>query len=90
MPSKILTISDALGNPLRRKIFLKILEQPGISLRRLARELEIGMGNLASHILILERVGLILEERDSGRVRLYANDNFLLNGGGRWRKMRNL
>ncbi len=90
MPSKILTISDALGNPLRRKIFLKILEQPGISLRRLARELEIGMGNLASHILILERVGLILEERDSGRVKLYANDNFLLNGGGRWRKMRDL
>lgn len=90
MPSKILTISDALGNPLRRKIFLKILEQPGISLRRLARELEIGMGNLASHILILERVGLILEERDSGRVRLYANDNFLLNGGGKWRKTRNL
>ncbi|RLE66066.1 MAG: hypothetical protein DRJ38_02640 [Thermoprotei archaeon] len=88
MPSKILTISDALGNPLRRKIFLKILEQPGISLRKLARELEIGMGNLASHILILERVGLILEERDGSRVRLYANDNFLLNGGGKWRKTR--
>ncbi len=83
MPSKILTISDALGNPLRRKIFLKVLEQPGISLRRLARELEIGMGNLASHILILERVGLILEKKDGTRVRLYANDSVLINGGGR-------
>ncbi|MCD6458113.1 MAG: hypothetical protein B6U95_06905 [Thermofilum sp. ex4484_82] len=79
MPSKILSISDALGNPLRRKIFLKILEQPGISLRGLARELEIGMGNLASHILILERVGLIEEIRDGTRVKLYANHNVLVN-----------
>lgn len=81
MPRKILSISDALRSPLRRRIFLKILEQPGITLRRLARELDIGMGNLASHVLILERVGLVLEERSGFKVRLFPNSSILLNGG---------
>ena len=77
MPSKILSIADALNNPLRRRILLLLTERPGMSLRQLARELEVGTGNLAGHLLILERVGLIKEERDPShkqRVRLCVKE----------------
>ncbi len=81
MPRKILTISDALSNPLRRIIVNLLLERPGMSMRQLARVLRMGAGNLAGHLLILERVGLVREERDGNRIRLYVNTEYLLNGG---------
>jgi len=78
MPSKILSIADALNNPLRRRILLLLTERPGMSLRQLARELEVGTGNLAGHLLILERVGLIKEEREGNRLRFYVNEKLIL------------
>lgn len=49
-----------------------------MSLRQLARELEVGTGNLAGHLLILERVGLIREEREGNRLRFYVNKELIL------------
>ncbi len=78
MPRKILTVSDALGNPVRRQIVLLLAENPGMTIRQLARTIGVGLGNLASHILILERVGLVREVRAGRRVRLYVNEDMFL------------
>jgi len=48
-------------------------ENPGISLRQLAKKLGMGMGNLSGHLLILERVGLIREIRKGRRLEIYLN-----------------
>lgn len=86
MPKKILSVAEALSNPLRRRILLLLMENPGISARRLARKLGIGMGNLAGHLLIMERVGLVKEVKNGRRLELYVNDLVMLNteAGGKY------
>lgn len=78
MPEKILTIRDALRNPTRRQIFLLVMDNPGVSIRRLGRLMNMSIGNLTGHLLILERVGLIREVKERKRSKLFVNDNFLL------------
>ena len=79
MPRKILTIGDALSNPIRRRIVLLLAENPGMSVRQLARAVGIGLGNLTGHILILERVGLVKEKKDGKRVMLFVNEEHFVN-----------
>jgi len=74
MPRKILTVSEALNNPLRRRILLLLMDQPGLSARQLSRRLGISIGNLAGHLLILERVGLVKENRRGRRLEFYLNE----------------
>lgn len=56
---------------------LILMENPGISIRQLARELGVGAGTLSGHLLILQRLGLVREERNGRRVLLYLNQSFL-------------
>jgi DNA-binding transcriptional ArsR family regulator len=77
VPSKILSVREALSNPIRRRIVLILMENPGISIRQLARELGVGAGTLSGHLLILQRLGLVREERNGRRVLLYLNQSFL-------------
>jgi len=79
MPRKILSISEALESPIRRQIVLYLLENPGSSFNELSRRLNIGLGNLYGHILILSRVGLIRFEKNGYRASLYVNTSFLVN-----------
>ncbi len=81
MPRKILSVSEALSNPLRRQILSVIIERPGLSIRQLSKIIGIGVGSLAGHITILERVGLIREVRRGRRLELYVNESMLLTGG---------
>lgn len=81
MPGKILTVREALSNPLRRQIVLAVMENPGINVRQLAKALGIGPGTLSGHLLILQRLGLVREERNGRRVSLYINENYLVKGG---------
>ncbi len=78
MPEKILSIRDALSNPLRRRIIVLLIDNPGMSIRELARALDVGIGSLTGHLLILQRLGLIREVRNGNRVQLYVNDEYLL------------
>lgn len=77
VPGKILTFREALSNPVRRKIVLTLMERPGIGVRELARILGIGSGTLSGHLLILQRLGLVREERNGRKVLLYLNRNYL-------------
>jgi len=78
MPPKVLTIREALKHPLRRKIIAYLLENPGSSVRQLSRGLGISVGSLSGHLVILERVGLILEQRRSKRLELFVNSEVFL------------
>lgn len=79
MPDKVLTLREALGHPLRRRIISHLLERPGLSVRQLARDLGISVGSLTGHLVILERVGLVVEVRRSKRLELYVNSAMLAN-----------
>lgn len=57
-----------------------LIENPGVSLRQLAKLLDVGPGVLSGHLLILQRLGLIREERDGRRVCLYVNEDYLVRG----------
>jgi len=81
VPSKILTVREALTHPVRRQIMLALFDNPGINLRQLARLLNIGPGTLAGHLMILQRLGLVREERKGKKVSLYVNEDFVL---GAW------
>lgn len=80
MPSKVLTLREALKNPLRRRIVTYLLDNPGASIRQLSRSLGVSIGSLSGHLVILERVGLIREVRNSKRVELFINHEVLLHG----------
>jgi len=77
MPDKVLSLREALEHPLRRKIVSRLLEKPGLSVRQLARDLGVSIGSLTGHLVILERVGLVVEVRNSRRLQLYVNDEML-------------
>lgn len=55
----------------RKKIYETIQKQPGICVRELERELNITMGQLTYHLLILLKAGLIKEESDNYFRRFY-------------------
>ncbi len=78
MPRKVLSVSEALSHPLRRKIVNYLLENPGLSVRQLSRILNVSIGSLTGHIIILERVGLIKEVRNGRRLELYVNKNYFI------------
>lgn len=77
MPRKVLSISDALGNPERREIILYLMENPGISIKKLAKDLNISPGKISSHLLILSRVGLVSIQRYNGKLMLFLNEKLL-------------
>ncbi|MGB9708471.1 MAG: winged helix-turn-helix domain-containing protein [Infirmifilum sp.] len=78
MPDKVLTLREALSHPLRRAIVSCLIENPGLSVRQLARELGVSIGSLSGHLVILERVGLIREVRLSKKLQLYVNEEMLM------------
>ncbi len=78
MPSKVLTVGDALRNPVRRRIVRYLLENPGASIRELSRELGVSLGSVSGHIVILERVGLIREVKRGNRLELYVDRRHFL------------
>lgn len=80
MPRKILSVSEALRSPTRRRIMLYLLERPGATLHQLAKELKMGMGNLYSHLLILGRVNLVVMVKGKGKIFVYPNESALVNG----------
>lgn len=85
MPGKILSIKEALSHPLRRRIVVTLMEDPGISVRQLARHLGVGVGALSGHLSILHRMGLIREERQGNRLQLFLNEEYIANMlGERW------
>ena len=61
----------------RKKIYKTIKKEPGICVRELERELNIAMGQLTYHLLILLRVKLIKEESDNYFRRFYPADTVL-------------
>ncbi|MCS7104539.1 MAG: winged helix-turn-helix domain-containing protein [Thermofilaceae archaeon] len=82
MPGKILSMREALSNPLRRRIVITLLENPGINVRQLARTLGVGAGSLSGHLLILQRLELVREERNGNKISLYLNEKFLIQPRG--------
>jgi len=55
--------SSVLLNERRRKVFLTVLDRPGIHLRELARSLDIPLQSLSWHVEILRKAGLLLSTR---------------------------
>ncbi len=78
MPSKVLSVGDALRNPVRRRIVRYLLENPGASIRELSRELGVSLGSVSGHIVILERVGLVREVKRGNRLELYVDRRHFL------------
>ena len=78
MPRKVLSVSEALSHPLRRKIVSYLLDNPGLSIRQLSRILNVSVGSLTGHIIILERVGLVREKRNGRKLQLYVNENYFI------------
>ncbi len=52
-----------LLNERRRKVFLTVLDRPGIHLRELARSLDIPLQSLSWHVEILRKAGLLVSMR---------------------------
>jgi len=79
MPKKILSVTEALRNPRRRRIVSYLIEEFEVPLSRLAREMNMGAGALYNHLAILLRVGLINICRKRGRVFVRINEELLIN-----------
>ena len=54
---------SVLLNERRRKVFLAVLDRPGIHLRELARSLDIPLQSLSWHVEILKKAGLLASHR---------------------------
>ncbi len=54
---------SVLLNERRRKVFLTVLDRPGVHLRELARSLDIPLQSLSWHVEILKKSGLIVSSR---------------------------
>jgi DNA-binding transcriptional ArsR family regulator len=54
---------SVLLNERRRKVFLTVLDRPGIHLRELARSLDIPLQSLSWHVEILRKAGLLASTR---------------------------
>ena len=63
--------STTLNLEIRKEIYKTIQKQPGICVRELERELNIAMGQLTYHLLVLLKANLIKEESDNYFRRFY-------------------
>ena len=54
---------SVLLNERRRKVFLAVLDRPGVHLRELARSLDIPLQSLSWHVEILKKSGLLASSR---------------------------
>ena len=54
---------SVLLNERRRKVFLTVLDRPGVHLRELARSLDIPLQSLSWHVEILKKSGLLVSSR---------------------------
>jgi DNA-binding MarR family transcriptional regulator len=55
--------ASSLLNERRKKVFLTVLDRPGVHLRELARSLDIPLQSLSWHVEILKTAGLIASSR---------------------------
>ena len=81
MPRKILSVSEALANPVRREIVNYLIRFRSLSTVELKRMLGINSSNLVNHLIILSRVGVIRIIKVKKRIYVSINDEVLLNKG---------
>jgi DNA-binding transcriptional ArsR family regulator len=62
----------ALGDPTRRAIFERLIEQPS-AVSELARELPISRPAVSQHLKVLKDAGLVVDKR-AGKQRIYQVD----------------
>ncbi len=79
MPRKILSIRDALADPVRRKIVSYLIKFKVLSMTELRELLGITKSNLSNHLMILARVGVIKTTKIKRRVYVFINDKVLVN-----------
>jgi len=79
MPRKILSVSEALANPIRREIVSYLIRFHALSTVELKRMLGINNSNLVNHLIILSRVGIIKVKKVRRRIYVSINDEMLLN-----------
>lgn len=78
MPRKILSVSEALANPIRREIVNYLIRFRALSTVELRRMLGINNSNLVNHLIILSRVGIIKIRKVRKRIYVSINDEVLL------------
>lgn len=61
-----------LALPSRRRIFEHIRDTPGVHLRRICRDLEMGVGNVEHHLHQLEKHDLIVSHKADKRKTFYV------------------
>lgn len=66
--------TDLLNLETRRKIFNYIEDNPGLHLRKIARELGINYHNLRYHLRYLERKEVIIIKESNSYARVYSNN----------------
>lgn len=67
------SVADPLAHPVRRSLYEQILVDPGIAYRELMRDAGIGNGQLAHHIRVLARSGLIVDQEAGSRRHFFEN-----------------
>ena len=65
--------SNALTNPLRKEIYERICEEPGIHLHEVARKTKATLSTIRYHCTLLERSHLIRVMEDKGFKRFFQN-----------------
>jgi predicted transcriptional regulator len=71
MNNKFITNIEKSLFSTKKKIYTYIAKNPGLHFRELHRELKIGRGNLAHHLKQLEKINLIVIEKEKGFKRIY-------------------
>lgn len=79
MPRKILSISEALANPIRRMIVTYLIKFRTLSIGELRGLLGITRSNLFNHVMILSRVGVVRMTKVKRRIYITINDEILVN-----------
>jgi len=79
MPRKILSVGEALANPVRREIVNYLIKFHALSTVELKRMLGINSSNLVNHLIILSRVGVVKVRKVRKRIYVWINDEMLLN-----------
>ncbi|RLE77809.1 MAG: hypothetical protein DRJ56_01520 [Thermoprotei archaeon] len=79
MPRKILSVSEALANPVRREIVSYLIRFKALPTVELKKMLGINNSNLVNHLMILSRVGVIKVRKIHRRTYVSLNDEVLLN-----------
>ncbi|SFH65873.1 helix-turn-helix transcriptional regulator [Bradyrhizobium sp. Gha] len=66
-------VLHALAHAHRRRILDLVGTEPGVTVGRLARNFDVSRIAIMNHLTVLERVSLVLSERDGTARRLYLN-----------------